>query len=149
MMRSFPSLLALLASLGWSTPAGSQEAVASTLKVNVQAVSNDAGKVCVAVFASKDGWPSNNAKAKARACSAPKGKTANFSFENLPQGTYAAFAFHDEDSDGKIKKNFIGMPKEGVGASNNAGGIGGPSFKAASFPLSAPSQTISFSLKYL
>jgi len=39
---------------------------------------------------------------------------------------------HDENSNGKMDTNFIGMPREGVGASNNAKGHMGPlKFRAA------------------
>ncbi|MDB5247596.1 MAG: hypothetical protein JWQ40_1990 [Segetibacter sp.] len=40
-------------------------------------------------------------------------------FTNIPAGTYALFVFHDENSNNKIDKNFIGIPKEGYGASKN------------------------------
>jgi len=57
-------------------------------------------------------------------------------FKNLPEKTYAVCVFHDEDSDGKLKTNWLGMPREGVGSSNNAKGrLGPPRFSAAAFPL--------------
>jgi uncharacterized protein (DUF2141 family) len=133
----------------WSGSAAAQQEATSVLTVTVKAVASDAGKVCIFLFGTKDGWPTNSSKAVRRACAAPRGRTATFHFEKLLPGTYAAFGFHDEDSDGQIKKNFIGMPKEGVGASNDAGGMGGPSFKAASFSLSESKTVLSFSLRYL
>jgi uncharacterized protein (DUF2141 family) len=30
-------------------------------------------------------------------------------------GDYAISVFHDENSNGKLDRNFMGMPKEGVG----------------------------------
>jgi uncharacterized protein (DUF2141 family) len=47
-----------------------------------------------------------------------KNLTANAVF-NVPAGTYALFIFHDANSNNKIDKNFIGIPKEGYGASKN------------------------------
>ena len=44
-------------------------------------------------------------------------------FNNLAPGSYVASVQHDEDGNGKLKTNFIGMPKEGIGLSNNPGGI--------------------------
>ncbi len=38
-------------------------------------------------------------------------------FAGIAPGRYAVTAQHDEDGDGKLKTNFIGMPKEGVGIS--------------------------------
>jgi uncharacterized protein (DUF2141 family) len=48
-----------------------------------------------------------------------KNKTAVISFEGLQQGTYAIFLFHDVNSNNKMDKNFLGIPKEGYGASKN------------------------------
>lgn len=47
-----------------------------------------------------------------------KNNTARTVF-NVPAGTYALFVFHDANSNNKMDKNFIGIPKEGYGASKN------------------------------
>jgi uncharacterized protein (DUF2141 family) len=45
--------------------------------------------------------------------------------------------FHNEDSNGKLDTNFTGIPREGVGASNNAKGhFDPPKFDAAAFRFS-------------
>lgn len=38
---------------------------------------------------------------------------------DLPEGIYALTLFHDENSNGKLDKNFLGAPKEKYGFSNN------------------------------
>ena len=40
-------------------------------------------------------------------------------FDNVPPGTYALFVLHDANSNNKMDKNFLGIPKEGYGASRN------------------------------
>jgi uncharacterized protein (DUF2141 family) len=40
-------------------------------------------------------------------------------FNSVPAGTYAIFLFHDTNSNNKMDKNFMGIPKEGYGASQN------------------------------
>src|SRR6478672_8876058 len=40
-------------------------------------------------------------------------------FENIPAGVYAVMVFHDANSNKKLDKNFLGIPKEGYGASQN------------------------------
>src|SRR5688572_14316142 len=40
-------------------------------------------------------------------------------FENVPPGTYAIALFLDENDNGKIDTNFIGIPREKYGFSNN------------------------------
>ncbi len=69
--------------------------------------------------------------------------------KNVPAGTYAAQAFHDEDDNGTLDRNFLGLPKEGMGFSNNAPmRFGPPRFNAAAFPVTAKGAEIRFALKY-
>ena len=44
---------------------------------------------------------------------------ATVSFSNIPPGIYAVFLFHDTNSNNRMDKNFLGIPKEGYGASKN------------------------------
>ena len=49
---------------------------------------------------------------------------------------YAVHVFHDLDSNGKMKTNFIGIPREPTGVSNEAKGkFGPPKFKDAKFAV--------------
>ena len=69
--------------------------------------------------------------------------------DNIPPGTYAAQAFHDENRNGVIDKNLLGIPTEGLGFSNDARFLfGPPAFAAAAFQLAAPGGRIRFSLRY-
>lgn len=40
-------------------------------------------------------------------------------FKDVAPGTYAMTVIHDENDNGKLDKNFIGIPTEGYGVSNN------------------------------
>lgn len=44
---------------------------------------------------------------------------ASIVFEHIPQGSYAIALFHDENNNARMDKNFLGIPKEGYGASKN------------------------------
>ncbi|HYH15359.1 MAG TPA: DUF2141 domain-containing protein [Flavisolibacter sp.] len=46
-------------------------------------------------------------------------KKSKVQFDDVPAGTYAVFLFHDTNGNNKMDKNFIGIPKEGYGASQN------------------------------
>jgi len=47
---------------------------------------------------------------------------------------YAVSVFHDENYNGKLDTNLLGIPREGVGASNDArGNFRPPKFGAAAF----------------
>jgi uncharacterized protein (DUF2141 family) len=52
-------------------------------------------------------------------------------FTNLEPGRYASVAFHDENGNGELDRNFLGIPAEPYGFSNHAQGfLGPPSFAA-------------------
>lgn len=71
-------------------------------------------------------------------------------FDSIPYGQYAISMYHDEDDDGKLKTNLIGMPVEGVGFSNNVRPkLGPPSFKDAAFYLNSERMELTISVLYL
>jgi uncharacterized protein (DUF2141 family) len=47
-------------------------------------------------------------------------------FEDVPPGEYAVAVFHDENGNNDLDRNFLGIPSEGTGASNDARGFMGP-----------------------
>ncbi|MCK4663339.1 MAG: DUF2141 domain-containing protein [Bacteroidales bacterium] len=56
--------------------------------------------------------------------------------ENLKSGRYAFKYFHDENKNDKLDTNWIGIPNEGYGFSNNAKGtFGPPSFEKWIFQI--------------
>lgn len=63
-------------------------------------------------------------------------KKVILSFTDIPDGTYAISVFHDEDENGELTTNFIGIPKEAYGSSNNApSNFGPPKWKDAKFEV--------------
>ena len=51
--------------------------------------------------------------------------------------------FHDENANGKIDRNFVGIPKEGYGTSNDAKGfMGPPKYEDAKFELTADKKLV-------
>jgi uncharacterized protein (DUF2141 family) len=59
-------------------------------------------------------------------------------FPSVASGTYAVALFHDENGDGKLDKNLIGLPAEGVGVSNNKfRSFGPPRWEDAKFAFNA------------
>ncbi|MBK8474899.1 MAG: DUF2141 domain-containing protein [Opitutaceae bacterium] len=63
-------------------------------------------------------------------------RTAKAHFTGLPAGAVAVSVIHDRNRDGKLGTNFLGIPTEPVGASNNAKGrMGPPAFADAQIEL--------------
>jgi uncharacterized protein (DUF2141 family) len=105
------------------------------ITVDVSALRNAKGVVRCSLFASADGFPTNPARAlmSVNAPSIANGH-ATCTFDNVKPGTYAVGFLHDENGNGKMDTNFLGMPSEGYGASNNArGSMGPPKFEDAKF----------------
>jgi uncharacterized protein (DUF2141 family) len=71
-------------------------------------------------------------------------------FNSLPPGQYGISVIHDENENGELDSNFMGIPKEGFGFGNNAMGMfGPPSFKEASIKIDPTHQTHEIKLKYM
>lgn len=114
-----------------SSNAEAQEDFSLTVNV-VEADSND-GQMFISIYDNELNFLSKSYKGV-------KSKIANNScvvtFKNLPKGTYAVSIFHDENNNGKLDSNFIGIPKEDYGCSNDAKGfMGPPKWKDAKFEL--------------
>jgi uncharacterized protein (DUF2141 family) len=87
---------------------------------------NNKGQVFCALFTSAEGFPKDSQKAIRRETSPVSEKKASCEFLGIEPGTYGVSVFHDENSNGKFDMNFLGIPREGVRASNNARGQIGP-----------------------
>jgi uncharacterized protein (DUF2141 family) len=69
--------------------------------------------------------------------------TARLVFPGLAPGRYAVRAFADENGNGKLDTNLLGMPTERYGFSNDAkGNRGAPDFEAAAIGVDADLQTV-------
>lgn len=67
----------------------------------------------------------------------------------LPPGTWALQAFQDEDDSGEITRNFLGIPTEGVGFSNDAPiRFGPPRWDDAAFTLGPSGGRVRLKLRY-
>jgi uncharacterized protein (DUF2141 family) len=148
MKKIFLSLILLfgitLVSLG-------QNAVSKgVLTIKLTGFRNDKGLTCVSLFNNAKGYPGKYEQAYKITRSVIKGNQATIEFSDLPFGTYAVSVLHEENSNNKMDTSFIGMPKEGMGASNNPRGrLGPPTFNDAKFELNSDSKTILISIKYL
>ena len=106
------------------------------IRVKVAGLKNDLGDLRIALFNSKTGFPGKSELAFSRTVIPAEGETHVHLIEQVPYGTYAVAVFHDENRNGKLDTNFLGIPKEAVGASNNPKSrFGPPSFDDAKFVL--------------
>ncbi len=122
-----------------------------TLTIRVTGARNTKGKIGVTLFQGAQGFPDDTSKAirQQRVEIDPNTMSAQVTFKDVPQGAFAVSVLHDENGNGKMDKNFVGMPKEGYGASNNPKKKKrAPTFDEAKFSLSTGEQTIEIALIY-
>lgn len=103
------------------------------------------GSINAAVYSSAEGWLKDAQSLGAQRV--PVAEKTVLVFRNLPAGSFAISLFHDENGNGVMDKNVIGLPTERYGFSRDARGtMGPPSFADAAIALQADT-TISITLK--
>ena len=116
------------------------------LKISIANIKNDQGTILIALYNSKDDFPSTN-KAYKEGKAGIKDKQAVFIFEGLPSGEYAVALFHDQNNNKKLDKSDLGLPNEPYGFSNDAKAMfGPPSFKKAKFSYNGNPTDISITI---
>ena len=119
------------------------------LTIVVNQLPNQKGEVCMRIYAKEQGFPQSSKGVVQSGCTKITGRSATKEFYGLKYGTYAVALFHDEDSNGKLNTNFLGIPREGFGISNNPTvKLSAPKFKSASFSLKG-NATIKIGMKYI
>ena len=122
----------------------------SEIVINISGLRSDKGRCLVYLYSGKAGFPTNPAKAVKSSAGIILNGKSSVVMPDVADGEYALVVVHDENSNGVLDKNFIGMPKEGVGVSNNAKGfMGPPSYADSKFQLKNGSFTAKITIKYL
>ena len=110
---------------------------------------NNNGILRVLLFQSSDGFPSDNTKSYVLENVSIEKDSVLVTIPNIPYNDYAVSVLHDENSNGKLDMNWIGLPKEGVGGSNNVNSIvGPPKYKDAKFKHNSNKLILNIEMKY-
>ena len=105
-----------------------------SLTVTITGLNSDDGNLMIGVYNDKALFLKKQYKGTIAKIT---NKTSVVVFENLPQGEYAVSFVHDANNNKKMDTNFLGIPKEDYGCSNNAKGfMGPPKYDDAKFTLS-------------
>jgi uncharacterized protein (DUF2141 family) len=107
------------------------------VQIEITDIKNTNGDLSCSLFSSKEGYPEDHSKAYQNIHVKIDSNQAICEFKNIAPGTYAAIILHDENKNGKIDKNFVGIPQEGYASSNDERPrFSAPRFKEASFKVS-------------
>lgn len=131
--------LALFAAslLAGGLAATSTAAQALTLTVEFTDARSTQGSVNAALYSSDSTWLQTAQAAQIDKTDAAGDKTV-LVFRNLEPGRYAISAYHDENGNGKLDTNVVGLPVERFGFTRDARGhMGPPAFGDAAVDLQA------------
>jgi len=113
----------------------SQASIAAEIIVQVFGAPTDNGSINCGLFGSEEGFPTDGDKAIQQSHT-PNNGTAICKFTDLAAGTYAVSTAHDANGNGKTDTNFVGIPKEAWGVSNNIRHkLSPPTFDEAKFDV--------------
>lgn len=134
-----------LAMLAATLALAATHASAAELTVNITDLRTREGALMVAVVDSAAAWD-DSSKAIARERVEPDADALTLRFPDLADGAYAVQVMHDENGNGRLDANFLGMPVEGYGFSNNPQVMRRPTYDEARFDL-AGDATITVQLR--
>ncbi len=128
-------------------------ASASDLTITVDNLRSSQGQILLCVFSAESsdreafpdctkGHPVRQSKAVIG------GGKVVVTYKGLKDGVYAVAAIHDENGNGVLDTNFLGIPTEGVGISANPRLMGKPNFGQAQFEIKGKT-TITVNAKYI
>ncbi|MBT1075647.1 DUF2141 domain-containing protein [Geobacter grbiciae] len=123
-------------------------AAAETLLVTVTGFRGIKGTLYVTVWRDEAHFLTDLRHAAARRVLPVSGPEMTVAVDGLSRGVYAVTAFQDENGNGELDRNFIGMPKEPAGVSNDARGVmGPPKFRDAAVALNGASRNMTLRLR--
>lgn len=127
-------LILIIAFIFSGIPTTNAQEETFNLTVNISGLKSDKGTLMVAIYNKKENFLNKRFKGDMVKIT---GKKSVVIFKNLPKGEYAVSFIHDENDNKKMDTNFLGIPKEDYGCSNNATGfMGPPKYDEAKFQLS-------------
>jgi uncharacterized protein (DUF2141 family) len=134
---------------------------AAELRISIDGIRSAKGTVLIGLYdspesyrhaieaAGEEGFLNDPQRFAAVALRANAALKSSVVFSNLQPGRYAVIAFHDENSNGKLDKNALGVPTEPYAFSNNVQGfLGPPTFDKAAIAINNRDMEVHLTLIY-
>jgi uncharacterized protein (DUF2141 family) len=138
----------VLSFVGFSYPPPTQGQATgqATVAVKVTGLRSEQGQVKIAVFNSPEKWlgkqPIYSATINVDS------QTVLWKMSDVPYGEYGIAVLHDENKNGRMDKNFVGIPLEPYGFSNNVRvTFGPPTWEKAKFVVKGLTTEVSIAAK--
>lgn len=152
MMKRFQVglLLLPLAGLLFSASAKADFSKNGNLNVKIDGLRNQKGQVCISLYNNSRGFPDKSDRVLQKQCVKAAADPLVVKFSNLKLGSYAAVVMHDEDNNGTVNQDDLGIPLEGFGFSQNPEIINSaPKFGDAAFFVAGAVTDINIKLIYM
>jgi uncharacterized protein (DUF2141 family) len=143
---SLASVILFSAGLSFAPSSLAQSAGHATLILKVIGLRSEKGQVKIAVFNSSEIWlgehPTYSTTINV------DGQSVTWKINDVPYGDYGVAVLHDENSNGKMDKNFLGIPVEPYGFSNNVRiTFGPPKWENSKFTVKGSTTEVSIEVK--
>jgi uncharacterized protein (DUF2141 family) len=121
-----------------------QEIKGHEITVKIENLNSNNGNIYISLYDTETSFLGKGFKS---IISPIENKSCTITFKDVPNGIYAISFFHDENENKKMDTNFLGIPKEDYGCSNNAKGfMGPPKWEDAKFEVNNKSITQTITL---
>jgi uncharacterized protein (DUF2141 family) len=144
----FPLVCVILFSVvvSFSPPTPAQSSGPASIILKITGLRSEKGQVRIAVFNSSETWlgehPAYSSTIKVDS------QSVTWKLDDVPYGDYGIAVFHDENKNGKMDKNLLGIPLEPYGFSNNQRvSFGPPKWEKGKFAVRNPTTEISIEVK--
>lgn len=121
-------------------------ASAGDLTVTITDIRDAKGVLMISLVNSDAGWKNEDKPIAARKVAAASGEV-KLEFKDLAPGTYAVQVMHDVNENNQLDTNFLGIPTEGYGFSNNPNVMRKPNYDEARFDVAADAANITIRLR--
>ena len=145
-MKSAVSILFVVLAAAVRPAPGAQNASVGTLTVRISGFTHTKGAAMVALTDAK-GFLARNAALRQQSLPVREGQVT-WVVRDVPYGSYAVQAYHDENSNRRLDRNFLGIPSEPYGFSNDARSMmRAPTYEEAAFTVAAAAMTIEIRIR--
>ncbi|PLY01404.1 MAG: hypothetical protein C0623_05375 [Desulfuromonas sp.] len=144
-------LIFLVSSCAQKTPTrpGGLPQGSGKLVLEISGLRNDAGELFISLFSGRHGFPEDPQAAILNIHREINNRVCRVEIDPLAYGEYAISMFHDEDRDGEMKSNLLGIPKEGFAFSGNRSTKKGqPDYDDVKFLFLVPEKTLRIVMQY-
>ncbi len=143
---SLAYIILLATGVSFAPPSLAQPGGRATIILKVTGLRSEKGQVKIAVFNSPEKWlgeqPIYSTTINV------DGQSVTWKIKDVPYGDYGVAVLDDENGNGKMDKNVLGMPLEPYGFSNNVRiTFGPPSWDKAKFTVKGSTTEVSIEVK--